>query len=347
MATLTEKLAVITDNLKKAQEAYDKAVSNKESSTIIAAEKATLDEAQKAYDLAAPQRSDVAGANKSGVQTAAEYGISEALLNDPTYGAELSAVYAFFKTNNVGAALEALFKTKYYTTLSGTVRSRLKEKTTQNEVYKDNLKKYGLSSRKRLVSSGIKMSQTEFDELVAKAYDLGMDDNQLDQFLLTSGKITGFGGSVLGDTSALKNYAASFGVSNYLNSNYWEQKQKDLFAGTVTIDDIQAEIRMKSASAFPSYADQIGNGVSVDSIASAYKGAMANILEIDQDSITYNDPRLRQALQAVGPDGKPTTKPLWQFERELRTTKEWEYTNNARDTMDSMSMKVLRDMGLA
>ena len=191
------------------------------------------------------------------------------------------------------------------------------------------------------------MSQTEFDELVEKAYELGMDDNQLDQFLLTSGKITGFGGSVLGDTSALKNYAASFGVSNYLNSNYWEQKQKDLFAGTVTIDDIQAEIRMKSASAFPSYADQIGNGVSVDSIASAYKGAMANILEIDQDSITYNDPRLRQALQAVGPDGKPTTKPLWQFERELRTTKEWEYTNNARDTMDSMSMKVLRDMGLA
>jgi len=344
---VSENIATLTNNLQTAKEAYDRAVSNKESSTIIAAAKEILDKAQEAYDSATSQPTAVTFINKDGVQTAADYGISEALLNDPTYGTELSAVYALFKTNNVGAALEALFKTKYYTNLSGTVRSRLKEKTTQLEVYKDNLKKYGLASRKRLVSSGIKMSQTEFDGLVEKAYELGMDDNQLDQFLLTSGKITGFGGSVLGDTSALKNYAASFGVSNYLNSNYWTEKSKDLFAGTVTIDDIQAEIRMKSASAFPSYADQIGNGVSVDSIASAYKGAMANILEIDQDSITYNDPRLRQALQAVGPDGKPTTKPLWQFERELRTTKEWEYTNNARDTMDSISMKVLRDMGLA
>lgn len=283
----------------------------------------------------------------SGIETAANYGISEALLNDPVYGTELAAVYAFFKSNNVGAALEALFKTKYYTAIGATVRARLKEKTTQPEVYKDSLNKYGLASRKRLVSSGIKISQAEFDNLIQKAYDSGMDDNQVDQFLLTSGKITGFGGSVLGDTSALKNYANSFGVTNYLDKNYWEQKQRDLFAGVVTTDDIQAEIRMKSASAFPAYADQINNGVSVDSIASAYKGAIASILEVDADSITYSDPRLRQALQAVGPDGKPITKPLWQFERELRTTKEWEYTDNARNSMDNLSMTVLRDMGVA
>lgn len=30
-----------------------------------------------------------------GIETAANYGISEALLNDPVYGTELSAVYAF------------------------------------------------------------------------------------------------------------------------------------------------------------------------------------------------------------------------------------------------------------
>ena len=341
---VSENIATLTNNLETAREAYNRAVSNKESTTIITAAKARLDAAQQAYDSATSQPAII---GKSGIETAANYGISEALLNDPVYGSELSAVYAFFKSNNVGAALEALFKTKYYTNLSGTVRARLKEKNTQNPVYLDSLQKYGMSARKRLVSSGIKMSQTEFNELVQTAYDSGMDDNQLDQLLLTSGKITGFGGNVLGDTSALKNYAASFGVDSYLNKAYWEQKQKDLFAGTTTTDDIQAEIRMKSASAFPAYAEQINNGVSVDSIASAYKGAISTILEKDPDSVTYNDPHLRKALQAVGPDGKPITKPLWQFERELRATKEWEYTNNARDTMDTMSMKVLRDMGLA
>jgi hypothetical protein len=55
---------------------------------------------------------------------------------------------------------------------------------------------------------------------------------------------------------------------------------------------------------------------------------------------------LRRALQYTV-DGKPAVKPLWQFEKELRSTVEWEYTNNARDTIDSLSLKVLKDWGLA
>lgn len=282
-----------------------------------------------------------------GVETAAKYGISEALFADKTYGNEIRNIYELFKAGNTAGALEALFKSNYYTKTSTVVKNRLKQQLEQPDVYKKSVESYGLAARKRLVSTGIKVNQTEFDAIIAKAYADGLDDNQLDQVLLTSGKITGFGGGILGDTEALKQYANSFGVTTYLDKNYWNQKSKDLFAGTVTADDIQAEIRMKAASAFPAYAEQINNGVSVDAIASAYKGAISNILEKDPDSITYSDPHLRQALQSVGPDGKPITKPLWQFERELRSTKEWEYTNNARDTMDTLSLKVLRDMGLA
>ena len=73
---------------------------------------------------------------------------------------------------------------------------------------------------------------------------------------------------------------------------------------------------------------------------------MANILERDPDSISFEDPLLRRALQYTV-DGKPAVKPLWQFEKELRSTTEWEYTNNARDTIDSLSLKVLKDWGLA
>lgn len=283
----------------------------------------------------------------SGVESAAKYGISEALFADKIYGNEIKAIYKLFKAGNTGAALEALFKSNYYTKTSAVVKTRLKQELEQPEVYLKSVESYGLAARKRLVTSGIKVNQTEFNAIIAKAYKDGLDDNQLDQVLLTSGKITGFGGGILGDTEALKVYANSFGVTQYLDKNYWNSKSKDLFAGTVTAEDIEAEIRMKSASAFPSYAEQINNGTSVDAIASAYKGAISSILEIDPDSITYSNPYLRQALQAVGPDGKPITKPLWQFERELRTTNEWEYTNNARDTMDTLSLKVLRDLGLA
>jgi hypothetical protein len=112
-------------------------------------------------------------------------------------------------------------------------------------------------------------------------------------------------------------------------------------------DDIKAKMRQDSASAFPVFADQINAGKSLDSLASAYKSSVANILEKDPDMVSWTDPNLRKALQNVNKDGKPTLMPIWQFEKNLRSTTEWEYTNNARDTMDSLSLKVLRDWGLA
>jgi hypothetical protein len=74
---------------------------------------------------------------------------------------------------------------------------------------------------------------------------------------------------------------------------------------------------------------------------------MATILERDADSITFEDPILRSALQYIGPDGKPSVKPLWQFEKELKSRPEWEYTNNARDTMDSLTLRVFQNLGIA
>jgi hypothetical protein len=291
-----------------------------------------------------PAAAAKAKAQQEGVQTAISYGISEALL--AAYP-ELRPIYEFFKAGNTGKALEELYKTSYYQDLSPLVKQRVKQKAEQPGVYLDSLDKYKTAARKRLVTAGVKINMADFDSLAVNAYERGLDDNQFDELIRFSGKITGFGGNIIGDTSSLKSYANSFGVGKYLGQAYWDQKSRDLFTGTTTTDDIQAEIRATAASAFPGYSDQINNGISVDSIASAYKGAMANILERDADSITFEDPTLRAALQYIGPDGKPAVKPLWQFEKELRSKPEWEYTNNARNTIDSLSLKVLRDWGLA
>lgn len=295
-----------------------------------------------ALDGATPPGVTVAGT--TGIQVAAAYGVTEALL--AAYP-ELRPVFELFKAGKTTEALEALFKTNYYQNITPTVKARTKLQLEQPGVYTDTLEKYKLAARKRLVASGIKIPVVYFDALAKQAFDTGLDDAQFDQLILNSGAVTGFGGEILGDVSSLKSYANSFGVGNYLNDAYWNNVSRSLFAGTTTTNDIQDEIRRQAASAFPTYANQIEAGVSIDAIASAYKGAIASILERDPDSITYQDPYLRAALQNVDPKtGQPTVKPLWQFERELKSTKEWEYTDNARDTMDALTSKVLRDMGL-
>lgn len=240
----------------------------------------------------------------------------------------------------------AILASNFYQNNNSVARSRLQAKASQPGAYADGLNKYGLATRKSLVASGLKMDAKLFEGLASKAYDSGMDENQLKELIVNSGLVTGYGGAVLGDTSALKSYANSFGVNKYLDDKYWAQKSQDLFLGRTTTEDIEDEVRNLAASAFPGYADQIKAGISVDSLASAYKGAIASVLEKDADSVTFEDPRLRAALQYVGPDGKPAVKPLWQFERELRMTPEWELTNNARTTVDNLTYKALSDMGL-
>jgi hypothetical protein len=259
---------------------------------------------------------------------------------------KLQEAWDAYKEGRYDDMYTLVISSNFYKNNNATARARLQAKQAQPGVYLDGLDKYKLTTRKSLVNSGLKMDAKIFNGIAAQAYDSGMSEDQLKELVVNSGLVTGYGGDVLGDTSALKGYANSFGVGSYLGESYWKQKSQDLFLGRTTTEDIEDEVRQIAASAFPGYADQINAGVSVDSLASAYKGAIANILEKDADSITFNDPQLRAALQYVGPDGKPAVKPLWQFERELRMTPEWELTNNARTTVDNLAYKALSDMGL-
>lgn len=259
---------------------------------------------------------------------------------------KLEAAWQAYLRGDIDGMTTAVLESNFYRNNNSTARSRLQAKQSQPGAYADGLDKYQLATRKSLVNAGLKMDNKLYMGLAQKAYDSGMSEDQLKELIVNSNLVTGYGGEVLGDTAALKTYANSFAVGKYLDDKYWAQKSQDLFLGRTTTEDIQAEVRSLAASAFPGYSDQINAGISVDSLASAYKGAIASTLEIDPDSVTFEDPRLRAALQYVGPDGKPAVKPIWQFERELRMTPEWELTNNARNAVDNLTFKALSDMGL-
>lgn len=288
-----------------------------------------------------------AAAEKSGVLSNPEFAEQiQMLLALKGIDSKLEEAWQAYLAGRYDDMQAAILASNFYQNNNSVARSRLQAKASQPGAYADGLNKYGLATRKSLVASGLKMDAKLFEGLATKAYDSGMDENQLKELIVNSGLVTGYGGAVLGDTSALKSYANSFGVNKYLDDKYWAQKSQDLFLGRTTTEDIEDEVRNLAASAFPGYSDQIKAGISVDSLASAYKGAIASVLEKDADSVTFEDPRLRAALQYVGPDGKPAVKPLWQFERELRMTPEWELTNNARTTVDNLTYKALSDMGL-
>jgi len=254
---------------------------------------------------------------------------------------ELKKVFDLWKAGNTTDAELEYYKTSYYRNLTSNAQTRQKKKASQPGVYAQELEAYKIEQKKRLTARGITVSDATLED----AYLKGLSDSQVDLNALIAAKGKPIGGSTLGSVQSLKEYADAFGMSYSQRSlDAWSQ---GIFSGTTTADDIQAQIRRDASSAFPVYADQINKGTSVEALTSAYKSSMANILEIDADSITFNDPTLRRALQYIGPDGKPAVKPIWQFETELRQDPRWEKTDGARKTVDSLSLKVLRDLGLA
>jgi hypothetical protein len=67
---------------------------------------------------------------------------------------------------------------------------------------------------------------------------------------------------------------------------------------------------------------------------------MANVLEIgDSDQIDLNDPLLRSAITDKGDMN------LYDFRKSLRADNRWQYTDQARSDVSSMTLEVLRDFG--
>jgi hypothetical protein len=95
--------------------------------------------------------------------------------------------------------------------------------------------------------------------------------------------------------------------------------------------------------------------MTVAQAASPYLTSYAKILEqpIDsqsQASAYLQDPSIKKALQYQDPNaaaqGTPGIMPMWQYEQSLKQDPRWMKTNNARDELGSVAMKVLSDFGL-
>ena len=274
--------------------------------------------------------------------------LSRALLDDETYGkgpGGLQEVYDLWAAGDETAALNAYFQSKWYLKLGKTAATRYSTLLNQPEVYAADEAAYMSGQKNRLFKLGVRVEDSELTDLLKKAYAGNLTDTQLDSSIALSNSFGGkFGGTILTQMDELKKTARSYGLS-YTDAKY-SQWGADLFANRITDSEIEEAIKTESASKYPAFADQIMKGVTLDALSSAYKSSMATILEIDADSVGYSDPTLMKALQYIGPDGKPASKPLWQFESDLRSDARWQFTNNARDSVDSLQYKVMKDWGL-
>lgn len=234
----------------------------------------------------------------------------------------------------------------FYRNNNATARTRKTAQTNQPGVYAKDLDAYKISAKKRLIQNGVQWTPG-VEKQVELGYQNGMTEDQVDQLIVKSGSMGKLGGNTMSTVSSLQSYANAYGVGNLLNSSYWDTKSTALFAGDTTADDIMNDIKNLSASAYPAYAEGIKNNVSLSALASNVTSTVANLLEIDPDTVDFNNPLVKRIMGYVNPTtGKQEIMPQWMVDKTVKSTDEWLYTNNARNTIDSLTTKVFSDWGL-
>jgi len=117
-----------------------------------------------------------------------------------------------------------------------------------------------------------------------------------------------------------------------------------------SVDDIKSEIRKNTATKYSVFADQINAGVSLWDLTSNYRQKAADLLEVDPDTIKWDDPLFKDGkiFQAVDPKdpSKIIARPLWEADKMIKADERWQYTKNANDTYDKYAFSILQKFGM-
>ena len=208
----------------------------------------------------------------------------------------------------------------------------------------------GLVNAKQLIEDeavkvGVVLPPEELDLIARDIYDFGNETKPAVIRQRIRSKIAYKPGAVLSgkagtNLAELRTVAAANGLD--LEKNFgpslqgWLQK----LAQGESIETFKQIVRSSAKLGLPDkVASLLDQGVDLDTIYKPYKDIMASVLEINPETITVGDSVLRSA---IGPDKEMS---LFDFQKMLRKDDRWQYTNQAKQEVSDIGLKVLRDFG--
>lgn len=237
--------------------------------------------------------------------------------------------------------------TKWWKETSETRRQAQVMKKTDPATWKASMTATKLMLRQIAAQVGAAIPESRLDRIAKDVLELGLEEdgirNVLGQYVTFTREGTLKGEAGMHEFK-IRQYAADQGVE--LSDDAVKNQAQLIVRKLATQQDFESQIQEQAISALPGYAEQIKGGMTVKQIASPYMQMMAQELELPHASIKLNDPIIKNALNAVDQDGKPTGMSVTNFETFLRNDPRWKRTKNAQDQMFATGKAVLQDMGI-
>lgn len=285
----------------------------------------------------------------------ANFGVGEALLNDPLYGPELRAIKAAYDAKNFALADDLLAKSNW-NRLDADAQSRYLTKVENSGLYRERLKSWKIGIKQKLAARGLKADDATLD----KYYIDGIDDLTIIDDL--TGGITAktAAGQAADALSKLRTVARANGFDLDrdfgLQVNSWLQR----IGRGESVDDFARLIRQQAKLGLPTKVQTLlDEGLDLANIYAPYRNVMASMLEVTPDSISLDDSLLRSAYSPGY--SEVTAKPgmggvsrgeyssnemsIYDFKKAVRRDPRWATTDNARQEVSGTALNLLRNLG--
>lgn len=186
----------------------------------------------------------------------------------------------------------------------------------------------------------------------------GWDENYIENTIVSNADIVGkiSGGAYAKQILDLNEYANLMGVtlSEQTKSNYQRrlvgQVGMDGLRKAATVDELKKEIVNQQALLYPMFSDDFAVGKTLWDVTSLQRKKWADLLEVDEDTLDWNDPLWKDGKIFTMLDektGKVVTRPPWDAEKLIKQDERWQYTENAARTYEKYGLNILNRFGLA
>jgi hypothetical protein len=270
--------------------------------------------------------------------------------------------------------LDRAMLTDWWQSNSGSVRERIIDLNKYKELQKKGLdvskSDFGMyqTDKMRQVKdrakklAGVTLDDATAQKIVEDIYNGFLDNDPLaiDRLIIPyvskstnlygKGAVTGFGGEALQVQQSLASIAKANGLSvadilpklggGVLGTDAEQTAIQEVLSGNIDLNTILSNARQIAAQGQPEYVRKLlGSGYNLEDIYAPYKQTMANVLEINPDQIDLNDNSLRMAINEKGDMN------IYDYKKALRQDSRWQYTGQAKESVATAALGVLRDFG--
>lgn len=201
--------------------------------------------------------------------------------------------------------------------------------------------------RDRFSQSGVAIDDKRLKQMARLSLMYGSNEAQIQDMIAAEFKYQpgNTSGAVADTETQVRQLARDYGVN--VSDGQMRGWIGNVLSGEYTLPNLQDLVRDMARSKYLGYQKQIDAGMTVRDIASPYLASYSKILETSPDNVDLEDPLIQKAIQGqMDKQGQVIPQTVYDFERTLRQDPRWLKTQNAKDSMTSLALRIGQDFGL-